>query len=180
MELYRQAGLLELSYNQVSVDEAVIQVDEPTLVCAHSHISWKQELHGRLVVNPGSVGIPINGDRRAQYALLTWKVGRWEAEHRAIEYDIDLVRAAYRESGILAVEKEFARAQLLGIETGQNVPGWLISHCRRYAAVAGIPATEAIPDAIWEKATAAFDWEAAERGEQQHGQASARGEGETT
>lgn len=164
LDLYRQAGLLELRYDgQVSLDQVFARFDEPVLICGHSHIAWNQELDGRLAVNPGSVGIPINGDRRAQYALLTWDGGRWEAEHRAIDYDREQIRAAYQESGILALEGAFARAQLRAIETGQNVPGWLVSHCRRHATEAGIPRSEAIPDAVWEQAVAAFDWEEAVR-----------------
>ena len=178
MELYRQAGLLELRHNGWStIDEVLTLLDEPVLICGHSHIPWKQEQDGRLAVNPGSVGIPINGDTRAQYALLTWKGGCWKHEHRAIDYDHDRIRAAYLESGILAIEGAFARAQLQGIETGQNVPGWLVTHCRRCAAEAGIPESEAIPDAIWDQAVAAFDWEAAARGENKYRDLSAAGKG---
>jgi predicted phosphodiesterase len=163
MELYRQAGLLELSYNRVSIDEAVAQFDEPVLVCAHSHIPWKQELDGRLVVNPGSVGVPINGDARAQYALLSWEGGRWKAEHRAVAYDLQQIRSAFEKSGILAIEGALASVLLRSIETGLNLFGMLMSHCRRHATEAGIPESEAIPDTMWDEAVAAFDWKAAAR-----------------
>jgi predicted phosphodiesterase len=164
MELYRQAGLLELSYNRMSIDEAVTRFDEPVLVCAHSHIPWKQELHGTLAVNPGSVGVPINGDARAQYALLTWARDRWEAELRAIPYDLQQIRSAFEKSDILAIEGDLASALLRSIETGLNLFGMLMSHCRRCATEAGIPESEAIPDAVWDQAVAAFDWEAAAHG----------------
>ena len=178
MELYRQAALLGLSYSQVSIDDVLTRFDEPVLICGHSHIPWQQEEDGRLVVNPGSVGIPINGDPRAQYALLVWQDGRWKAAHRAIDYDLDQIRAAFLDSDILAVEGAFARALLRGIETGQNVPGRLVSHCRRCAAEAGIPESEAIPDAVWEQATATFDWDAAVRGEYRHREEPATKEGD--
>jgi predicted phosphodiesterase len=166
MKLYKQAGLFELRYDgTASIDEVFAQFDEPVLICGHSHIPWQQERDGRLVVNPGAVGIPINGDTRAQYALLIWKGGQWQAEHRALDYDQARIRAAYLESGILEIEGAFARAQLLAIETGQNVPGWLVTHCRRYATEAGVPRSEAIPDAVWAEAVDAFDWEAAARGD---------------
>jgi predicted phosphodiesterase len=181
MELYRQAGLLELQYDgHPSSDEVFARFDEPVLICGHSHIPWKQEQDGRLAVNPGSVGIPINGDRRAQYALLTWEGGRWKAQHRALDYDHDLIRAAYLESGILAIEGAFARAQLRAIETSHNVPGRLVTHCRRYATEAGIPESAAIPDVIWDQAVAAFDWDAAVRGEYRQKEEPTTGEGGMT
>lgn len=178
MALYKQAGLLDLRRRQISIDRAFALFDESVLICAHTHISWTQEQDGRLVVNPGSVGIPINGDTRAQYALLTWRGGRWEAEHRAIDYDRDRISTAYHESGILAIEGAFAFAQLRAIETGQNVPRWLLSHCRQQATRAGFPESGAIPDAIWDKASTTFDWEATafDQGEDQTSWQQARGE----
>lgn len=161
MSLFDKADLLSLSYPKVELDKALTQFREPVLVCGHSHIPWKQELDGRLVLNPGSVGAPINGDVRAQYALLTWQYGRWRAEHRALPYDLDRIRAAYHESGVLAAEGAFARAILLCIETGQNVPGRLVDHFRQLATEAGYRDRNATPDAIWEQAVATFDWEAA-------------------
>ncbi len=161
MKLYEQAGLLELRHDsQATIDDVLAHLDEPVLICGHSHIPWKHEREdGRLAVNPGAVGIPINGDTRAQYALLAWEGGQWTAEHRALDYDRDRIRAAYLESGILEIEGAFAQAQLRAIETGQNVPGWLVTHCRWYATEAGVPRSEAIPDAVWAEAVAAFDWE---------------------
>ena len=164
MAVHRQAGLLGLRRRKIGIHEALALFKEPVLLCAHSHISWKQELEGRLIMNPGSVGIPINGDTRAQYAVLTWQGGRWQVEQRAIDYDRDQIRAAYQESGILDIEGAFALAQLRAIETGQNVPRWLLSHCRSQATQAGVAESEAIPDEIWAQASATFDWHAAALG----------------
>jgi hypothetical protein len=160
-ELFAKAGLLDVGYARVGVGTVLAQIDEEVLICGHSHIPWQYERYGRLALNPGSVGAPINGDARAQYALLTWRDGRWEAEHRAIPYDLDLVRAAYRESGLLAEGGVFMRALLMCIETGQNVPGKYVAHVRKLATDAGFGDWNAVPDAIWEQAAVTFDWETA-------------------
>lgn len=159
MAQYGQAGLLALNYSQLGLDAALAEFDEPVLVCGHSHIRWSQRQMGRLVVNPGSVGAPINGDVRAQYAMLTWQRGQWHAEHRAIPYNLDRIRGAYQESGLLAQGGGFTRALLRCIETGQNVPGHLLDHFHTLAAKAGFGDQDVIPDSIWEQAIATFDWE---------------------
>jgi len=58
------------------------------------------------LVNPGSVGLPLTGDVRAQFAMLesvqeneVW--GGWRASHHRIEYDRRPALAAYEESGML-------------------------------------------------------------------------------
>ncbi len=164
--LFDQVGLTDLRYRHVTLDEAFAQAGEPVLICGHSHIAWQQSWDGRLVLNPGSVGQPLNGDRRAQYALLTWQGGCWQAEHRAIDYDLEQVRAAYQASGLLAKGGVFARASLLTTETARNVSGWLVAHVSRLAAQAGFEDWDTVPTAIWTQAEATFDWETACAGRQ--------------
>ncbi len=159
MVQYEQAGLLALDYSQLGLDAALAEFDEPVLVCGHSHIHWSLRQMGRLVLNPGSVGAPLNGDVRAQYAVLTWQRGQWRTEQRAIPYNLDRIRDAYRESGVLAQGGGFTRALLRCIETGQNVPGHLLDHFHTLAAQAGFGDHDVIPDSIWEQAIATFDWE---------------------
>lgn len=160
LAVFREARLLPLGREPISLEVVLSDVEESVVVCGHSHIPWKQEQGGKLVVNPGSVGAPNNGDARAQYALLNWLDADWNVTHRAIEYDLALVRAAYMESGYLAQGGAFARACLMGIETGQNVPGAFVSYIIRLAAEAGLEGSEGVPDSVWAHAVATFDWTA--------------------
>ena len=159
MEVFKRAGMI--SRHHASVDEAIAQVNETVLICGHSHIAWQQERAGRLVVNPGSVGAPINGNPRAQYALLTWRDGRWHAQLRALSYDWARTRANYIASGLLEAGGGMARAFLLNAETGRNIAGELLAHVYRLAADAGFPNCDVVPDVIWDRAVATFDWDAA-------------------
>jgi diadenosine tetraphosphatase ApaH/serine/threonine PP2A family protein phosphatase len=57
------------------------------VIFGHSHLQFQRDAEGdHLLVNPGSVGLPFDGDRRAAYAL--WHGGR-EFELRRVEYDSD-------------------------------------------------------------------------------------------
>ena len=158
LELYRKAGLLDPDRDPVKLRVALAQVEESVLLCAHSHIPWVQAEEGRLVVNPGAVSGPNNGDVRARYALLSWQDGRWRAELRAIAYDLEQIQAAFRDSGLLAAGGVMAQAFLLDILTGQNVPGRFVAHARRRADAAGYGALSVLPDDIWHEAIATFDW----------------------
>ncbi|MCI0474940.1 MAG: metallophosphatase family protein [Anaerolineales bacterium] len=154
---------LTLRRDHVPFDHAIADVSEAVLICGHSHIAWNSERNGRLVINPGSVGAPINGDVRAQYALLTWRAARWQVEQRFVEYDIARTRAAYRESSLLDEGGGMARAFLLDAEVGRNVSGKLVRYAFRLAADAGFPDCEVVPDAIWDRAVTTFDWDAASK-----------------
>lgn len=58
------------------------------------------------VINPGSVGLPLNGRPTAQYALLdqvaeTTEIGGWRATHCEVAYDRRAALAEYHTSGML-------------------------------------------------------------------------------
>jgi len=59
------------------------------------------------LINPGSVGLPLNGDWRAQFAIMesispTAIPGGWRASHYRIAYDRRPALAAYEASGMKA------------------------------------------------------------------------------
>ena len=78
-------------------------VDESVLVCAHTHRPLVREVGGGdgLVVNVGSVGLPFNGDPRAQYAILERRKDGWDVEFRQVEYDRQELIDIYNSSGFL-------------------------------------------------------------------------------
>lgn len=65
-----------------------------TIVCGHTHIQFVREVGVIEVVNPGSVGLPFDGDRRAAYGLLA-PDGSFDL--RRVEYDFEAAIDAYGE-----------------------------------------------------------------------------------
>jgi hypothetical protein len=163
LSAFQHAGQLPLDGRPPPLAPRVAGLQEKTLICAHTHIPWQETWRGHLIINPGSVGAPINGDRRAQYAILSWQdeagEGGWEAAFHAVPYDIGKTREAYHRSGYLQEGGPFARAQLLTIETAQNVQYFVIKHAWRLAQNAGVADPGGIPDAIWRTAMATFPWQ---------------------
>ena len=68
------------------------------LVLGHTHVPYKVERSGRLMLNPGSVGQPRDGDPRASYLLLWTNPIR--TEHRRVEYNINVTAEAIESAGI--------------------------------------------------------------------------------
>lgn len=66
-----------------------------SVVFGHTHVQFEREgPRGIGLLNPGSVGIPLDGDRRAAYALLH---DDGSAELRRVEYDWQASATAVRE-----------------------------------------------------------------------------------
>ncbi|MBB6090848.1 metallophosphoesterase family protein [Halobacterium salinarum] len=63
--------------------------DYAGLILGHTHIQHSATIDNRLIVNPGSVGQPRDGDRRAAYAILDTDTN--QAMLRRVPYNIDEV-----------------------------------------------------------------------------------------
>jgi putative phosphoesterase len=72
--------------------------DEDVLVLGHTHIQHHEMYDEGVVLNPGSVGQPRDGDPRAAYAVLDLDTMTVE-EHR-VEYDVATVETAIGEAGL--------------------------------------------------------------------------------
>ena len=75
-------------------DEAAVSaeaegLDYPVLLCGHTHIARAVRLSdGRLIVNPGSVGLQmVHGSPDARYAILYRHGDRWSVMLCAVPYD---------------------------------------------------------------------------------------------
>jgi len=79
-------------------DEAELLADvvEPRLVFGHTHLPFRRvsAFGGTELVNPGSVGLPFDGDPRAAYALVAADA---QVEHRRVAYDNGAAAARMRE-----------------------------------------------------------------------------------
>jgi predicted phosphodiesterase len=72
-------------------------VRDRTVVFGHSHLQFRRPgPDGTDLLNPGSVGMPLDGDTRGAYAL---RRDDGEFEFRRVEFDVERVAAAWRARG---------------------------------------------------------------------------------
>jgi diadenosine tetraphosphatase ApaH/serine/threonine PP2A family protein phosphatase len=68
-------------------------VRDATVVFGHSHLQFRRPgPNGTTLINPGSVGMPLDGDVRAAYAL---RHDDGELEFRRVEYDVGRAARAW-------------------------------------------------------------------------------------
>jgi diadenosine tetraphosphatase ApaH/serine/threonine PP2A family protein phosphatase len=71
-------------------------VSAARLIFGHTHLPFRRVAGGIELVNPGSVGMPFDGDPRAAYAVLH---DDGSIEHRRVEYDHEASAARVRSLG---------------------------------------------------------------------------------
>jgi putative phosphoesterase len=77
-------------------------VDADIVCVGHTHHPYVLEVEGKLVINPGSVGQPRDGDPRASYAVLEHE----KIELKRIEYPVENTLRTIHESALPDATKE--------------------------------------------------------------------------
>jgi predicted phosphodiesterase len=88
-------------------DQRLGGVRDKTIVFGHSHLQFRRPgPNGTHLLNPGSVGMPLDGDRRAAWAVHT---DEGEFEFRRTEYDVERAVHAWRkldgDFGVMAARR---------------------------------------------------------------------------
>ena len=82
---------------QPGEESMLMDVRDRLVVFGHSHQQFRRPgPYGTELLNPGSVGMPLDGDRRAAWAVRT---DDGEFHFRRTEYDVERAAAAYRRMG---------------------------------------------------------------------------------
>ena len=79
---------------QEAEERLLVGVGDKTVVFGHSHQQFRRSgPNGTHLLNPGSVGMPLDGDVRAAWAV---RLGDGEFEFRRTEYDVERAVAGWR------------------------------------------------------------------------------------
>ncbi|MFZ4660137.1 MAG: metallophosphoesterase family protein [Caldilineaceae bacterium] len=102
------------AHTHVQIDRHIhIDIDRSSTLQFDPHVDHHAANHGELhrhwhLINPGSVGLPLNGDPMAQFAILenvpeAEEAGGWRVTMQRVPYDRRPALEAYSTSGMLAM-----------------------------------------------------------------------------
>jgi predicted phosphodiesterase len=94
---------------------------EKWIVRGHNHYAGVRLWGERRIVTTGSVGLPLDGTVKAQFAVMERRGGSgsadWSAEHHAVAYDVAATLRRARESGYVESAGPIARLFMREVET---------------------------------------------------------------
>jgi len=112
---------LQPDISDASLSAAIGGVDADFVMCGHTHLPMVREIDGRIFVNPGSVGLPLDGDPHASYAVFH----DGKIKLRRAKYDVERTIKKLRQSTLPADDAERLAEILL---TGRNVSATIPSN----------------------------------------------------
>ncbi len=104
------------------IDELFDEFMTGVLVCGHCHKPYTATRGSKTIINAGSVGNPVYGQKGASIVLLTSDGGEWSAKHIEIPYDKEALIEEFEQSGLLYFADVWARAFIASLrdEDGRN------------------------------------------------------------
>ncbi len=104
------SGLIDTSADEL--DQEVARVEQAVILCGHDHLPGNVRLRdGKLIVNPGSVGLQAydddtpfphvveNGTPNARYCIISRKDDRWTVENVVLAYDWQAAASVAKKNG---------------------------------------------------------------------------------
>ena len=83
-----------------AIDAVIGPAEFQVLAFGHVHLPSVRLWRGRLLANAASVGLPMDGDPRAAYSVLSWAGGGWRVAQYRVEYDVERVAKEMRRNGL--------------------------------------------------------------------------------
>ena len=143
--------LLKPNEDMGPVERAALAVGESALVFGHNHMQWSGTVHGRLVVDPGSVGVHFNRECMAEYGMLTCAGGSLTVELLRVPYDFAALEKRLWQSGMMEAAPVWTKITWESVRAGKNYCLEFLNGARAAMAAEGLE-TGLIPDGIWNSA----------------------------
>lgn len=128
----------------------------PYLLGGHSHCQEIVVRDSGTYINPGSLGLAIDGvGRKAQFAVLTGcegtdnKAGSWEVQFLSIEYDVEGFLKDFQASGIDEIGMTLNKAVKKSLVTGVNYFLRCILAMQAEAEKVGAGSVAELPEEAW-------------------------------
>ncbi|PJI09014.1 MULTISPECIES: metallophosphoesterase family protein [Clostridium] len=134
------------------LEKTLKNLKEQVLICGHTHYAWSKEINNKLIVNPGSVGVPFNENKSAEYAVLTWSGAKWKVSHHQVKYDLKELQQLFLENKLFEKCQAWSRLTLQSIKEGRNVTIEFIRYAYKLAQNGGVSEPKFVPNSIWDMA----------------------------
>jgi len=151
--LFARATLLSAP----GVLDDIHKMDEGIYLFGHNHLQFNMEYEGRVFINPGSCGQPLDCDTRASYTVLTINDNGYHIEERRVEYDVDQAINELDLCGFTEYAPVWSQVIKLSLKTASDYFDPFIMHVVETGRKMG-EYTQPVSNAVWDAAVETWDF----------------------
>lgn len=106
--------------NDARTSEIIEKDANEYIFCGHTHVQQKIQQGMKVVLNPGSVGMPLESKGLAQFMILCGENGAWQEEFVSLEYNVSEVIVDLKEAGLDKTAPFWYKITVHSLETGKK------------------------------------------------------------
>jgi predicted phosphodiesterase len=125
------------------IEKKLYHVEANYVVCGHTHLPMDRRAGKWRILNPGSVGVPLDGMFSASYMILEGNDQGWTPNFRRIPFDYETIFEEFEKSGFNKESGPMGRLIVEVYRTARPVLGFIRWHAK---VKAGTPLTHALVD----------------------------------
>lgn len=142
-----------LDYGKENTKECLRKLDTRYMLAGHTHRQMSYSYDGKLLINPGSVGVAIGVRRMAHMAYLCWENDRWNYEFLSIPFAFEEVERWFHESSLVKMANIWPVCILKSMDVGENMGPLCAKRAYDLAAAAHVLREDGSPpEEYWEQA----------------------------
>jgi len=109
--------------NKIGLVEIAKGMESDICIFGHYHLFMDEEVNGKRFICPSSVGMPFNGDPRAQYIIIDILKGNITTSRQYVEYDRLKLVEDFEKKGYFEKDCNWTMNTVTTILTGHNYIG---------------------------------------------------------
>lgn len=128
-------------------------IETDYLLCGHTHAQFTYEYNGKILINPGSIGVAIGGYAVAHLAILEWKDIRWDYKLIQLPYNMEELKKKFEKSSLMEKAYIWPKCILKSIELGINMGPLCAKRAYDMAVEDGMsPSSNIVEETYWRRA----------------------------
>jgi predicted phosphodiesterase len=150
--------------NAVNTDEfknVIADVHADIIIFGHNHQQGYGYCDNRLIINPGSCGLPLDFNTDAAYTILEITDGglnglKLNVIEKRVKYDIEYAANQLKKSALYEKGRAWSELMLLSLTTGRDYSRMFFNTAREIALSKNEPAATHFSNATWNEAYEVF------------------------
>lgn len=127
--------------------------DAGVILCGHTHIRKEILENGRMLLNPGAVGMPLLSSGKSQFMILSGENRGWKHEFVDLEYDVEAVIQELQEENLYEVAPCWTKITEHMLRNGTISHGTVLNRANQlYYEGNGRWGWPNLPEKYWEQA----------------------------
>lgn len=122
---------------QEDLRKEIGSINASVIVFGHNHLQGYGYVDGKLIINPGSCGQPLDFNPEAAYTILETTQNGYAVTEKRVAFDIDSIINHTKESLLYINGKIWTELVLLSLRTGRDYYGFFFETAQKIADLKG-------------------------------------------